>query len=79
MRHLTDEHEVRVSPRAAALQLARHPHGAAYVLRPHAQCQAIFRIVRPANDLRFIIKAGDGHYRAKHLALNDFVVVARAP
>ena len=79
MRHLVDQHEVRVDPGAAVLQLLGHPHGAcrrpgSRRWRPGRSSESLAQ----ADDLLRIGEARHRHHRAEHFALHDLVVLPGA-
>ncbi len=78
MRHLVDQHEMRVDPGAAILQAGGGLHAAADILGPDGGGQAVIAVVCPGNGIIGIGEAGDRDDRAEDLAADDFVVLQGA-
>src|SRR5690606_33964163 len=59
VRHLADQHEMRVDPGAAVLQARGQAVGAADITGPHRRGQAVVGVVGEGEGLRFVTEWGD--------------------
>lgn len=78
MRHFADQHKVGIDPGAAVLQPGAKTMGATDIFRPYRGGQAILRVIRPAQGLRFIAERRHADYRTKHFALDNSVFLPGA-